>query len=369
MHQQPSHNSLWFLIARSLSGEASLQEEETLQDILHQDISLQQQYDLLKRMWVTENNSEHTIDDHEKENISLILYLATSGSELAPVKQNRRKKVFIYRAGIAAAAAAVIYAGWIFTHRTNSIPTQNNAQTQTLVAENGSRTKTILPDGSSVWLNAGSHISYEKNFAGTTREVKLDGEAYFDVVKDPKHPFIVHVADYDIKVLGTAFNVKSYATDKTVETTLLRGLVQVTQHNAKKQVPIYLHPNEKLIVQKFAANEEIKLPDIKQPVTKKEYTIKPIDSTIKEADRMETAWVYNRLEFNGDNFEELAAKLERWYNVSIIFDDNEVKNLHLHGSFENESIDEALAALKIATPFNYAIRGREIHIQNETKKQ
>jgi ferric-dicitrate binding protein FerR (iron transport regulator) len=83
----------------------------------------------------------------------------------------------------------------------------------------------------------------------------LDGEAYFDVVKQPQRPFIVHVSGYDIKVLGTAFNVRSYATDKTVETTLLRGLVEVTKQGKAQQNPIFLHPNEKLIVEKVAAKD------------------------------------------------------------------------------------------------------------------
>jgi ferric-dicitrate binding protein FerR (iron transport regulator) len=267
---------------------------------------------------------------------------------------------------LSGAAAIVIVASvsWIFMHN-NSAPAKKNstAQIQTLVAEKGSRTRTILPDGSSVWLNADSHISYAENFSSNTREVKLDGEAYFDVVKDAKRPFIVHVADYDIRVLGTVFNVKSYPDDKTIETTLIRGLVQVTKHNLRKQKPIYLHPNEKLIVEKFAANKDAQLP-IQSNNAEKDYTIKPLDSSLKEPERIETAWVYNRLEFNGDNFEELAGKLERWYNVTILFDDDAVKNLHLHGSFENETIEQALAALKIATPFNYEIHGKEIHIKS-----
>jgi len=369
MHQQPSHNSLWFLIARSLAGETSAEEEQTLQHILQQDASTQQQYDLLKRMWHTKDDSQEIFDEHEKENISHILQLAEierTADAVTEIKPRHRTRKLFYKLSGAAAIIILASVSWVFVHN-SSAPAKKNSSTQTLVAEKGSRTRTILPDGSSVWLNADSHVTYSENIPANTREVKLDGEAYFDVVKDAKRPFIVHVADYDIRVLGTVFNVKSYPDDKTIETTLIRGLVQVTKHNAKKQKPIYLHPNEKLIVEKFAANKELPLPNIQIANVEKNYTIKPLDSSIKEPERIETAWVYNRLEFNGDNFEELAGKLERWYNVTIIFDDAAVKNLHLHGSFENETIEQALAALKIATPFNYEIHGKEIHIKSAGK--
>ena len=95
-----------------------------------------------------------------------------------------------------------------------------------LLSTKGSRSRSLLPDGTTVWLNAGSKLYYENDFNGT-REVRLEGEAFFDVVKQTDRPFIVHTSGIDIKVLGTAFNVKSYPEDKTVETTLYRGLVQV----------------------------------------------------------------------------------------------------------------------------------------------
>lgn len=375
MLQQPSHNSLWFLIARSLAGEATSEEEETLQHVLQQDASVQQQYDLLKRMWHSQYQSCDIINEYEKENIARILELSAikkateqievSNEKISGKSHKRIRSIYYVISGVA--AALIVFFVLKFPLNNNTASFKKNIPTQTLATENGSRSRTILPDGSSVWLNAGSHIRYEENFSNATREVKLDGEAYFDVVKDAKRPFIVHVAGYDIKVLGTAFNVKSYPEDKTVETTLIRGLVQVTKHNVKTQVPIYLHPNEKLIVTKFAANEASSLPNIQSNNIDKNYTIKPLDTALKESDRIETAWVYNRLEFDGDDFKTLATKLDRWYNVSIVFDDDAVTHLHLHGSFENETIEQALAALKTATPFNYEILENEIHIRSAKK--
>jgi len=185
------------------------------------------------------------------------------------------------------------------------------------------------------------------------------------VVKNAHRPFIVHTSDIDIKVLGTAFNVKSYPEDKTVETTLYRGLVNVSRHNDEKKVAIELKPNQKLILSKQAAKDEVLLSDKTKPSTPKPstgFTITRIDSTKKENERFETAWLYSRLEFRGDSFEELGRKLERWYNVTIVFTDEKVKQLHLNGSFEQETVEQAFQALKEGFPINYKINNNEISV-------
>lgn len=199
----------------------------------------------------------------------------------------------------------------------------------------------------------------KNDFTGTTREVKLEGEAFFDVVKNPSRPFIVHASGIDIKVLGTAFNVKAYPEDKTVETTLLRGLVQVFDQKNPTKAPIELRPNQKLVIASAEADEAIKDPGQKIAVSIKALPlITRIDSTKKENERFETAWVYSRLEFRGDNFETLAKKLERWYNVTIIFRDENVKQLNFNGSFEKETVEQAFVALKEAKLFTYQINNR-----------
>ncbi|MEP6844806.1 MAG: FecR domain-containing protein [Panacibacter sp.] len=364
-------------MARSLGGEATVLEEEQLRILLSQDSSLLQQYELMKRMWhAGEKQYQSATDEEEKKSVSRILQLAkteTISKEEIPVVKIRSRRKSLYTVSSIVAAAIIVVVGLTYIYNSNKQNHKPGEEGNTqLVAENGSRTRTILPDGSTVWLNAGSHISFSENFTGSTREVTLNGEAYFDVVKQSERPFIVHVSGYDIRVLGTAFNVKSYATDKTVETTLLRGLVQVTKHGATKQKPIFLHPNEKLIVDKIAANDAEKLPYTNMPAAnqaEKEYVITPLSTSIKEIERIETAWVYNRLVFHGDSFIQLAQKLERWYNIKIVFDDTDVEQLSFNGSFENETAEQALIALKTAAPFNYSVDGKEIHISKSTLRK
>ena len=180
MQDQTSHNSLWFLMARSISGEATAFEEEQLQQILRQDISLQQQYDLIKRMWHAQDSLQQpkNINEEEKQHVSRILKLAkteTFPTEEVPVIQIRSKRKYLYAYVGVAAAIIMIAFGWLYLSSTNQENKKtNNSPTQNLVTENGSRTRTILPDGSTVWLNACSHVSFNENFTGKTREVTLD---------------------------------------------------------------------------------------------------------------------------------------------------------------------------------------------------
>jgi len=166
--------------------------------------------------------------------------------------------------------------------------------------------------------------------------------------------------------LGTAFNVKSYPEDKTVETTLYRGSVKVFREEESEEKAIQLVPNEKLTLYKEAAKAQGELSLQEKLSTNKppaSFTISPIDSTKEESERLETAWVYSRLEFRGDNFEELARKLERWYNVTIVFTDEKVKRLSFDGSFEGETVDQAFKSLRSANPlFNYKIDTHEISV-------
>lgn len=219
----------------------------------------------------------------------------------------------------------------------------------------GSKSKLILPDGSQVWLNAGTKLIYPNNFLQDSREVSLSGEAYFDVVHDEKRPFIIHTRKLDIRVLGTVFNVKSYPEDKTTETTLIRGAVAIFFKDRPEE-KIILKPNEKIIV----ANEPVGDSSSRLSptalhgglplVTLSRLTVHAQDSLV-----VETAWVQNKLVFEDESFTAVAARMERWYAVRFHFQDERVKQLHFTGIFERESLPEALEALRLSAHFRYRI--------------
>lgn len=221
-----------------------------------------------------------------------------------------------------------------------------------------------LSDGTIVTLNSATTLKYPDHFNGDTREVYLDGEAYFDVHKDHQHPFIIHANKMNVRVLGTAFNVKSYLKEPVSETTLIRGSVQVTLSDRPSD-RIILKPNEKLIVQ----NNTNKLPASKAPnllvnnIKGTNYSLTSLthypnnDKTI-----VETSWVQNKLVFADKDFLELSVQLERWYGVHITFANDQIKAERFSGIFEKETLPEALDALKIVTPFNYRIDKSTVYI-------
>jgi len=203
------------------------------------------------------------------------------------------------------------------------------------------------------------------------REVELEGEAYFDVVKDGQHPFIVHTSAIDVKVLGTAFTVKSYPQDETIETTLLRGMIEVSRKDNPNTPRVILKPNEKLIFNKHLSavqpipDSVLARPDpaIAQVLpASPDIAVNSIPQNVPDSEKVETGWMYNRLVFNGDSFKELSEKMERWYNVRIFFKDERLYNYHFGGAFANETVQDALNALQLTADFTYKIKGNDIEL-------
>lgn len=364
---------IWFLLSRNLSGDATAADREELLQLLQQHPELMQQYDLLQQLWPVNALPQHEETSADQDAINRIVQRAAA--EDVDARPAPARVLFLTKwrkiIGIAAAVAALLATVWLAVEWRKQ---HSSAVLSEIVAPKGSKTRTILPDGTTVWLNAGSRIKYA-GFNGGAREVILEGEAYFDVVHVVSHttgrkqPFIVHAGNIDIQVLGTAFNVKSYPEENTIETTLIRGLVQITRKGRDKDpqgAPVILHPNEKIVLPASVPAEATAAgkPTAVAATGKAPQQITRIDSTLRENERVETAWVYNRLEFRGDNFEQLATKLERWYNVKIHFEDEAARKLVFTGSLENETIEEAFSALKAAVPFNATINNNEVFIKS-----
>jgi ferric-dicitrate binding protein FerR (iron transport regulator) len=242
-------------------------------------------------------------------------------------------------------------------------------QVSEVVTRNGSRTNLYLPDGTRVWLNAGSRITYNKDIGAAgnnpaNREVNLIGEAFFDVAHNPGQPFIIHTKRIDITVLGTSFNVKSYPSDKTTETILIHGSIEVAIRN-KVNKKIILQPNEKLVVdnedstflQRHVSNRPAILLAQHPPLIIQKPTYEHMTGAM-----VETSWVNERLIFQEETFGELAKQMERWYGVTITFSKPELQMLQFTGSFRQETIQQALHALTLTAAFNYTILGTQINI-------
>jgi ferric-dicitrate binding protein FerR (iron transport regulator) len=267
---------------------------------------------------------------------------------------------------MAAASIVVLALSWFAFRQISPVSRTSVASTREvneISTRPGSKTRVELPDGSIVWLNAGSKLTYNKDFNQQLREVSLTGEGYFDVAKNKEKPFIIHTSTINVKVLGTVFNVKAYPQDKRTETSLIRGSVEVTIRSRPND-KIILSPSEKLIVENGNARREKQKSGIAKPIdispniiSLNRISVNPVDSTIAE-----TAWVNNRMVFRDEAFEDLVVQMQRWYNINLEIKDESLKNKRLSGTFESETVTQALDALKFSISFKYDQEGNNIFI-------
>lgn len=191
-----------------------------------------------------------------------------------------------------------------------------------LITPYGTTSEIILPDGTKVYLNAGSRLAYPDLFTGDTREVILLGEAYFEVKHDIKHPFVVLANDLRIKDLGTRFNVSAYPADGRIETTLAEGKVTIRQNNSGL----------------FSRDTEL------IPGQLASYSRQTREMTVKSVNVEDyILWTQGMMKFETVDLNRIVKKLERFYNIRFQFDDSRLETLKISGKLElNEDRNEVL---------------------------
>ncbi len=212
----------------------------------------------------------------------------------------------------------------------------------------GSRSYVQLADGSKVWLNAGTTISYLTTYGANNRDIKLTGEAYFDVAKNKVLPFVVNSGDISVTALGTQFNVKAYAEEKRIETTLIEGSVRLDGNSFKLGKEVILKPNQKAIFTNLD---------------------KPTMEIVENVDpRPVVSWKEERWVIQNEKLGELAKKLERRYDVNFIFDDEVLKEYAFGGTLEDENIEQIMKAISYTAPIKYVIQDNTVYIMADGNK-
>jgi len=336
-------NRLWVLIARHLSKEISVDESEELRQLLRQYSFYEDKFNKII------GHSEPPADQLS-----------------SPIKYKAYRLPKFWRRVVAAAFIASLAGLTYYFFYQRKADEKVLAKENEVVSKAGARTKLTLPDGTLVWLNAGSRLTYSNDYNKTLREVELEGEGFFDVAKNAERPFIVHASSLNIQVVGTEFNVKSYPQDETIETTLLRGIIEISRKDDPTAPKVILKPNEKLIFNKQREDgkqvDSARAFNTSQATTTRDISVTAISRNIPDSNKVETSWVYNRLVFDGDSFQELSEKMERWYNVKISFSNEELTHYRFKGAFVNETISEALDALQLTADFNYEINNNEVRL-------
>ena len=208
-----------------------------------------------------------------------------------------------------------------------------------VMAPSGQKTQLVLPDGTLVWLNSGSRLSYNYQYSTKDRVVYLEGEAFFDVKKDTQYPFIVKAGAVDVKVHGTAFNVSAYADEDDIMVALLRGKVSLLSATDQKLLA-YLSPDQEATVSKRSLS----------------CRVESCDASI------ESSWHHNLLKFDGTPAKEVWKKLERWYGVDIALSNVSPSQAYWF-TIKTESLTELLEMINKITPIEYKLDGKEVTIR------
>lgn len=237
----------------------------------------------------------------------------------------------------------------IVENKTSIDKTTNESKLNEVIIPFGKKSKLVLEDGTTVWLNAGSHFAFPQKFNKNKREVFLDGEAYFEVAKNTQKPFIISTSDINIEVLGTKFNVSAYSSDILSETVLLEGSVNIWDNR------------------KFFTNKVVMVPNQKATYNK---TSKDIELKKESEPEKYISWVEGWYQFTDQNLEEVLKKLERYYNIKFEYDQSiKSKILPVSGKLDlKDSLNEVLVVLSKVAKFEYRISGNSVIIENEIKK-
>ena len=344
------------LLTRKMAGELSSNELLELNEILSSYPEALQEEEIFRQIW----NSKPEVEDvalfyerHRNEYRDALVFAGEKHFTSGPKNRLIRYRLF----AVASILAIIIIVG-VFGYQ-NSFSKDSFKQ---IIAGKGVRKLLTLPDGTKVWLNADSRLTYDPEMTGAKqRLVTLNGEAFFDVAHDRQHPFVINANRVIIKVLGTAFNVKAYPGDAKCETTLIRGSIELTINDGSKQKFI-LKPSEKIAL----IDEEDKKYEKESEHSQKGKTlliqhITPIAGEDGEY-IPETSWTENRLVFENETLKEIALKLERWYNVKIRIENPEATNYHFTGPFTNETIEQVLTAMQLIKPFKFKINNNDVTI-------
>jgi ferric-dicitrate binding protein FerR (iron transport regulator) len=311
----PNQKEVWAI--KYLCGEATLKELEALKVLLNEDLVFRKRFIELRDIWnaahLTEFDSQNAFcrfekriessseERHKVHSITWLKYVAVAASLIISILAGR---LFI-----SAPETDLIY----YTHQTAA----------------GERKTIELPDGTKVWLNGQSILTYTSSFNAENRSVDFNGEAFFDVSHDHTKPFEVLSDNHHVKVLGTRFKLEARSEDIYVTTVLVEGKVQVTV--PERQLGCILLPGQKSVYNKV--NRQLE---------------KERETGIEEY----TALVKGQLVFDDERLSVLVHRLEYWYGVTIVVDEA-IKDLRFTGTFEKESIEDVLNILSMSNGIKY----------------
>jgi len=290
---------------------------------------------LMAAQW--NNFDENSIDSPMPDFDGLLLNIKDEAriSNLKVVHRSHK-----WRFALKIAASILLPVMLFFAAKFAFFPANSQMAMEVAKSEAGKRSKVDLIDGSRIWMNNSSQITYTKDFA-QKRLVRVDGEAYFDVAKLDGKPFVVEAGNVQITVTGTEFNVTNYSETKVTEIILVEGSVKLTYTHPStgKTQTILLKPSEKAVFDKEKGTMEVmELENISQ-----------------------TSWKDGKLEFIDTPFSEVVFRMGKWYNVHIVYD-QALKNDKYTATLTNEPIEKVLKFMNLTSGIKYRIENNTVYI-------
>ena len=353
-----SENQFYDLLSLKLSGDAGKADLELLQQQLAANPQWQFLYDQMMQA-----SSVYPTENIEQSYAAHIVKMQLQGKlehknfeEQENNSTKSLKRIFY----VVAVAASIIGFSFFVYFKMNAKEQIKNALNE-VATKRGSKSFIKLPDGTQVWLNADSKLTFKENFGDKTREVSLNGEAFFDVFHDAEHPFIIHTGKADVKVLGTTFNIRNYTSEKTMEATLVKGKIEVTLTDRPDE-KIIIHQQEKIIISK----ENNSQPNTKISAKNAVSTVDKViltTATFKDSLMAETSWMKDKMVFVNQSLGKIADELERKFAVTIVFKTNAVKQYRYTGVFDKETVSEIFHIIQLSRKINYSINYKTITIE------
>ena len=298
--------------------------------------------DLLKHFHAGKSNTEiseamdNVWEEMEEDEVSSLQhqqYREEARLLLSRIRKPEKRFSFIPYLRYVAIVAVILSIGWGGFRLIRS--NQEKVLTYTEVhVKNGEHKRIILPDGTSVTLNAGSYLRYPREFITDVRRIEMNGEAFFEVTRDEEKPFLIHTKDADVKVLGTSFNVKAFDMDEQLTVSVQTGKVQVDLPEAMMR----LLPDEQFVMDK----------------TKGEFQKRNEDA------RLSTVWIKGGLYFNRTPIRTVVNELVRMYNRTIEFAPGAEYNDYIYGEHDNKSLEAVLKSIQYSTDIKYRIENDKI---------
>lgn len=319
------------LLVKYISGQANQDETEAVLGWAKVSEEREQEIIRLKNIWIITGLDQDVNSFMMRSEVDRIMQIIFK-ENLAKQRKKHLIKILAYAAGFLIIVGLSTYSGFYLSQK---VTNTNHAYTEIYVPK-GERTSVLLPDGSKVQLNSDSRLRFESTLSTLgKRKVSLSGEAYFEVKPDSVHPFIVETPSYNIEVLGTSFDVSCYPNDSLITTFLQQGKVKISKHNSK---PVYLIPSELYC-----------------------YNTSTSESSKKKVEDFRYAdWTKGRFTIAGETIGDLAKKLERRFNIKVVFGDAEAKNHIYSGSIKDEDLNTMLEALTYASTIKYEHKGDTI---------